>query len=88
MFDGRMGSEEQLKNFTNATNALREEIKDYVFGKNYDEKRDKETLDAYTKGMTIQLESLMSNKTQGYSTKVLDFNRTFKVETARGQKIS
>lgn len=88
MFDGRVGSEEQLKNFTNATNALREEIKDHVFGKNYDEKRDKETLDAYTKGMTIQLESLMSNKTQGYSTKVLDFNRTFKVETAKGQKIS
>ena len=88
MFGKREGSETQLKEFDKASNALREEIKQHVFGKNYNEQRDKETLDAYTKGMTIQLESLMGNKTQGYATKVMDFNRTFKIKEATGQKIS
>ena len=59
-----------------------------MFGDRYNAKRDEGTLNKYLDGVTTQIEMLESNETQGYATKLMDFNRTFKVQSTSGQKIS
>lgn len=82
------GFQKNVERAETARQNLKEEIKQHVFGDKYDAKRDEATLNKYLNGVTTQIEMLESNGTQGYATKLMDFNRTFKVQTASGQKIS
>ena len=82
------GFQKNVERAETARQNLKEEIKQHVFGDKYDAKRDEATLNKYLNGVTTQIEMLESNETQGYATKLMDFNRTFKVQTASGQKIS
>ena len=82
------GFQKNAERVETARQNLKKEIKQHVFGDKYDAKRDEATLNKYLNGVTTQIEMLESNETQGYATKLMDFNRTFKVQAASGQKIS
>ena len=82
------GFQKNVERAETARQNLKEEIKQHVFGDRYNAKRDEGTLNKYLDGVTTQIEMLESNETQGYATKLMDFNRTFKVQSTSGQKIS
>ena len=76
-------------NLVSSVEGLRQEIREHVFGKELKDLTDgeKKALETYTKGMMAELANLYSTEAQGQATRILDFNRAFRVREGEEQKI-
>lgn len=76
-------------NLVSSVEGLRQEIREHVFGKELKDQTDgeKKALETYTKGMMAELANLYSTEAQGQATRILDFNRAFRVREGEEQKI-
>ena len=80
---------QKFMRLSSASEKLRQEIRAHVFQKDGKDlsPSEKKELDVITRKMATELEMLYRSEAQGQTTRILDFNRAFKVAPASGQRL-